>query len=63
MHFDNFQGLAVEFKREGKLFKLPEAFVQTNEAPHISGTFMALVLLQELQIVVHLIYVQSAILA
>ena len=62
VHLDDFQGLAVEFERERELFKLPESFVEADEAPHVFGAFVTLILLQELQVVVHLVYVEAAVL-
>ena len=61
VHLDHLQGLPVELEWELELFKLPEPLVKTNQSLHVFLTLVTLVLLQQFQVVVHLVDVQPAV--
>lgn len=61
MHLDDFERLSIELERELKLFELAQALIETYQPLHIFSAFVALVLLQQFQVIVHLVHVKSTV--
>ena len=61
MHFNHLECLSVKLKGELEFFELSQALVQTHESDHVFTALMAFILLEQLQVEIHLIDVQIAI--
>ncbi len=57
MHFDDLEGLPIQFEGECELLKLAQSLVEPNKAHHVFLALVALVRVQKFQVVVHLVHV------